>query len=116
MKKMNILVRCHNNGNVRSLNGFPSVLNERLVKKANEESVLFSSNVKNQDEIGMMDLVPRKGAKPSSPSGNFSEGIGIIRYLQAKQLFITGATGFLAKGDNFFFLISSSPLNLHFLL
>ena len=97
-KKSSVLFCCHNNGNVRSANGFPSVLTERLVMKVNEDHMIFPTTVTKQEEVGVMDLIPYKGTKATSALV-VNEGIGIARFLKGKRLFITGATGFLAKGD-----------------
>jgi len=103
-KKSSILFCCHNNGNVRSANGFPSVLTERLVTEVNEDHIIFSTSVKKQEEIGVMDLIPYKGTKAAGALV-VNEGIGIARFLKGKRLFITGATGFLAKGDCYKFYV-----------
>ncbi|ONK72607.1 uncharacterized protein A4U43_C04F21170 [Asparagus officinalis] len=42
-------------------------------------------------------VVPSKGTNPTYPTKDLDEGIGIIRFLKGKHLFITGATGFFAK-------------------
>ncbi|ONK59681.1 uncharacterized protein A4U43_C08F9250 [Asparagus officinalis] len=81
LKQNSILVSCHNDGNVRRANGFPSALTETL--KVREDCI--------------MDLIPYRGTKPASTLGDFNEGIGIVKFLKGKSLFITGATGFLAK-------------------
>ena len=92
-KKNSILVHFHNNGNMTSADGFSSFLPERLATKVNENSqVILSPNVKkNQEEI--------RRTNPNSTKEDFN-GIGIVRFLKGKSLFITGATGFLAKGED----------------
>jgi len=85
--------------------GFSSVLTERssLVGTDNNAAatlmeagnLVLSQNVKNQAEIVVKDLMPY-GA-PTTLIG-LEDGIGIVKFLRGKKFFITGATGFLAKG------------------
>lgn len=58
-------------------------------------SLVLSQNVKNQAEIVVKDLMPY-GA-PTTLIG-LEDEIGIVKFLRGKKFFITGATGFLAKG------------------
>ncbi|XP_021893940.1 fatty acyl-CoA reductase 2, partial [Carica papaya] len=52
-------------------------------------------------EIAVKDLVPYNGGVGTTtitaPLIELQEGIGIVKFLRGKRLFITGATGFLAK-------------------
>lgn len=54
-------------------------------------------------EIAVKDLVPYNGGVGTTtitaPLIELQEGIGIVKFLRGKRLFITGATGFLAKGN-----------------
>jgi len=84
--------------------GLSSVLTERssLVGTDNAAatlmeagSLVLSQNGKSQAEIVVKDLVPYGG--PTTLIG-LEDGIGIVKFLRGKKFFITGATGFLAKG------------------
>ena len=57
-------------------------------------------NGNNQADIAVKDLVPYGGSTTSLVE--LQEGIGIVKFLRGKDFFITGSTGFLAKG-NFFY-------------
>lgn len=60
-------------------------------------SMVTSPNGKSQAEICVKDLVPYAGHTHSLVE--MDDGIGIVRFLRGKRFFITGATGFLAKGE-----------------
>ncbi|KAJ4971515.1 hypothetical protein NE237_004614 [Protea cynaroides] len=92
-------VCCQSNGNVTTFGGLSSVLTERLIptpmiEKIDHEScrVDAGSLVSSSNE---KDLVPFNGTPTTMME--VSDGIGIVKFLRGKQLFITGATGFLAK-------------------
>lgn len=99
------VVYCQGEGNVIKSSGFSSVLTERssLLGTDNNTaatlmeagSLVLSQNVKNQAEIVVKDLMPY-GA-PTTLIG-LEDEIGIVKFLRGKKFFITGATGFLAKG------------------
>ncbi|XP_042481307.1 fatty acyl-CoA reductase 2, chloroplastic-like [Macadamia integrifolia] len=100
-------VCCQSNGNVTTFGGLSSVFTESLMQTPMIEniehgsclvdagSLVSSSNEKTKDDIQVKDLVPLNG-KPTTLM-EVSDGIGIVKFLRGKQLFITGATGFLAK-------------------
>lgn len=81
-KKSNTFVCCHNtNGNVRSTNGSPSLLTKSLEMNAGID-LITPYRLLESTSANLMD---------------YNEGIGIVDFLKGKSLFITGATGFLAK-------------------
>ena len=84
--------------------GFSSILTAStstdLVDKG---SLLLSTNGKNisheNNNIPVKDLVPFGGSSQSTSSLEMLDnGVGILHFLRGKSFFITGATGFLAKG------------------
>jgi len=102
-RKTNV-VYCQGGGNVIKSSGLSSVLTERssLVGTDNAAttlmeagSLVLSQNGKTQAEIAVKDLVPYGG--PTTLIG-LEDGTGIVKFLRGKKFFITGATGFLAKG------------------
>ena len=79
----------------------PSISTERVssssvVVRAAESVVLAPPNGKS-DEIGVKSLVPYVDLDEDEDGG-----IGIVKFLRGKVFFITGATGFLAKGTILF--------------
>ncbi|CAN1772656.1 Fatty acyl-CoA reductase 2, chloroplastic [Linum perenne] len=60
-------------------------------------SLVLGPNGNGQPEIALKDLVPYT-APTSSNLMDTHDGIGIVRFLRGKRFFITGSTGFLAKG------------------
>lgn len=106
-RKRNVAVYCQSGGGkaIRS-SGFPSVLTERSAVVSDQEhiasvrdagSLVLSPNERGQPEIAVKDLVPY-GGPTSSSLLEMQDGIGIVKYLRGKGFFISGATGFLAKG------------------
>lgn len=82
-------------------------------------SLVLSQNGKSQADIVVKDLVPYGGPTSTTLIGLEDDGIGIVKFLRGKKFFITGATGFLAKGNLFkdyfiifFILMVSSSLAL----
>ncbi|KAE8700915.1 fatty acyl-CoA reductase 2-like isoform X2 [Hibiscus syriacus] len=65
-------------------------------------------NGNTQADIAVKDLVPYGG---STSLVDLQEGIGIVKFLRGKEFFITGSTGFLAKGLFSFVSDSSSESN-----
>ena len=115
-RKRNLAVYCLGGGGkaLRS-SGFPSVLTERSAVVSDQEhiasvrdagSLVLSPNGKGQPEIALTDLVPY-GGPTSSSLVEMQDGIGIVKFLGGKGFFISGATGFLAKG--IVFLLKLSP-------
>ncbi|KAL9373841.1 hypothetical protein Peur_033461 [Populus x canadensis] len=105
-RKRNVVVYCQGGGGkaIRS-SGFPSVLTERSAVVSDQEhiasvrdagSLVLSPNEKGQPEIAVEDFVPY-GGPTSSSLLEMQDGIGIVKFLRGKGLFISGATGFLAK-------------------
>lgn len=68
------------------------------------------SNITIQDTVDMINLMPCNGTKSNGAMVGSEEGLGIASYLKGKQFFITGATGFLGKGDKFLIFVSCFPL------
>jgi len=106
-RKRNVVVYCQGGGGkaIRS-SGFPSVLTERSAVVSDQEhiasvrdagSLVLSPNEKGQPEIAVEEFVPY-GGPTSSSLLEMQDGIGIVKFLRGKGLFISGATGFLAKG------------------
>lgn len=109
-KKYTNIVRCHGNGNLRNPNGRPPiVITERpAAATVTEDHMVFSSNAKIRNDVGVMDLTSYKETTALGISETYlGEGIGIVRFLRGKQFLITGATGFLGKGDKFCIIFSS---------
>lgn len=80
----------------------PSISTKRVssvVVRAVERVVLAPPSGKN-DEIAVKNLVPNYGGLVDMDED--AGGIGIVKFLRGKVFFITGATGFLAKGNHFF--------------
>lgn len=85
--------------------GMSSVLTERSQLKSIDHnatvmdsgSLVLSPNGKSQAEIVVNDLMPYAESSPITSLG-LADGIGIVKFLKGKKFFITGATGFLAKG------------------
>ena len=105
MRKANI-VYCQGGGNVIKSSKVSSVLTERSALVSSDHtsatlmdagSLVLSQNGKSQGELVVKDLVPYGGSTSTSLIG-LEEGIGIAKFLRGRKFFITGATGFLAKG------------------
>lgn len=109
-RKKSTLVHCQGGGNAiktssNSSSGFSSILTTR--KDLDKGNLVLSPNGKSQAEnnIAVKDLVPFGGSQSQSTSSvEMHDGIGILHFLRGKSFFVTGATGFLAKGtfDSFF--------------
>lgn len=105
-RKTNV-VYCQGGGNVIKSSGLSSMLTERssLVGGTDHAaatlmdagSLVLSQSGKSQAEIVVKDLVPYGGPTSTTLIG-LEDGIGIVKFLRGKKFFITGATGFLAKG------------------
>lgn len=63
-------------------------------------SLALSANGNGQTELVVKDLVPYKNGTAASSLVELQNGIGIVKFLRGKGVFVTGATGFLAKGTN----------------
>lgn len=72
-----------------------------VMEAAGSVILAASPNGKSEAEIGVKSLVPYGGLVDMHEDG----GIGIVKFLRGKVFFITGATGFLAKGTLFFLII-----------
>ena len=103
-RKKNV-VYCQGGGNVIKSSGMSSVLTERSALVSTDHaatlmdagSLVLSQNGKSQAEIVVKDLVHYGGPTSTTLIG-LEDGIGIVKFLRGKKFFITGATGFLAKG------------------
>ncbi|KAL6958867.1 alcohol-forming fatty acyl-CoA reductase [Sarracenia purpurea var. burkii] len=94
-KKTTVAAHCQSCGgpeNGRRYDGLPSVLTERL-------SATVASNGHGGGGGALMEtrslMLSRKGGPTAV---EVDEEIGIVKFLRGKSFFITGATGFLAKG------------------
>jgi fatty acyl-CoA reductase len=108
----NVVVFCHqgggSSGNVIKSSNLSNVLTERTSLVSSDHatttlmdagSLVLSQNGKTQSDIVVKDIVPFGG--PTSTTlinGLEDDGIGIVKFLRGKKFFVTGATGFLAKG------------------
>ena len=103
-RKKNV-VYCQGGGNVIKSSGMSSVLTERSALVSTDHaatlmdagSLVLSQNGKSQADIVVKDLVHYGGPTSTTLIG-LEDGIGIVKFLRGKKFFITGATGFLAKG------------------
>lgn len=106
-RKTNV-VFCQGGGNkVVKSSGLSSVLTETSPPLVGSDhapatlmdagSLVLSPNGTSQPEIVVKDLVPYGGSTSTTLIG-LEDGIGIAKFLRGKKFFITGATGFLAKG------------------
>ncbi|RDX87381.1 Fatty acyl-CoA reductase 2, partial [Mucuna pruriens] len=102
-RRKNNVVYCQGGGNVIKSSGLSSVLTERSSLVGTDHatlmdagSLVLSQNGKSQAEIVVKDLVPYGGPTSTTIIG-LEDGIGIVKFLRGKKIFITGATGFLAK-------------------
>lgn len=95
-------MHCQGGGKTTRSSGVSSALKERsTVTDTAAGSLVLSPNGKGHAEIVVQDLVPFGGQATSLVE--LQDGIGIVKFLKAKNFFITGATGFLAKGIIFYF-------------
>lgn len=103
-------VHCQSGSNVTKSDKFSPILSERSTSKNQghgaaimdpSSSLVLNPNGKNSAEIIAKDLTPYNGA---STLAHAQEGIGIVKFLRGKTFFVTGATGFLAKGAPILFL------------
>lgn len=118
-KKLSV-VHCQGSEYTIKSSGVSSVLMEgsALVSKdhgaalMDAGSLVFSPNGKTQGgEIGAKELAPYGGPTATTSLMDMQDdGIGIVKFLRGKDFFITGATGFLAKG------ISSCVVSLSLLI
>ncbi|XVF75988.1 hypothetical protein PTKIN_Ptkin13bG0231500 [Pterospermum kingtungense] len=103
-KKTNF-VHCQESGKAMKANGVSSVSRDRpktvhadrstAIMDAGSLIVSPNTNWNSQADIAVKDLVPYGGSTTSLVE--LQEGIGIVKFLRGKHLFITGSTGFLAK-------------------
>lgn len=95
-------MHCQGGGKTTRSSGVSPALKERsTVTDTAAGSLVLSPNGKGHAEIVVQDLVPFGGQATSLVE--LQDGIGIVKFLKAKNFFVTGATGFLAKGIIFFF-------------
>ena len=123
-RKKNTFVHCQGSGNAMKTNGVSSVLRESLkmvnadrsaaIMDAGSLIVSPNPNGNSQADIAVKDLVPYGGSTTSLVE--LQEGIGIVKFLRGKDFFITGSTGFLAKGNFFYSSLGFYFHNLTFLL
>lgn len=108
--KKKSVVYCQSGGNhaIRST-GISSVLTETstLVTQDHSKPTLL--------ENGNLVLNPN-GKDLASVAEMHEEGIGIVKFLQGKTFFITGATGFLGKGTIFSIRCNSHLIYFFFFL
>ncbi|CAN6716776.1 unnamed protein product [Malus baccata var. baccata] len=101
-KRSVVLCQGSSSGNVVKTGGFSSA----AVMDAGS-LVLTPNDQKSPKEsyITVKDLVPFGGSSstPSTSLVDMHDGIGILKFLRGKGFFITGATGFLAKGKNIYY-------------
>lgn len=105
-KRKKNVVYCQGGGNVIKSSGMSSVLTERSTLVSTDHaatlmdagSLVLSQNGKSQADIVVKDLVPYGGTTITTLIG-LENGVGIVKFLRGKKFFITGATGFLAKGN-----------------
>lgn len=100
-------IHCQSGRNVTKSDKFAPVLPERSTPKIpshgttiidSSGGLVMSPNGKNSgDQILVKDLTPPYNGV-STTLGQVQEGIGIVKFLREKTFFVTGATGFLAKG------------------
>ncbi|KAK7278796.1 hypothetical protein RJT34_23832 [Clitoria ternatea] len=103
-RRSNVVVYCQGGGGnnvIKSSSGMSSMLSslvstDHAATLMDAGSLVLSQNGKNQAEIVVKDLVPYGGQTSTTLIG-LENGIGIVNFLRGKKLFITGATGFLAK-------------------
>lgn len=98
-RKNTNVVFCQGGGNVTKSSGLSSVLTERsssssLVSADHAATLMDAGSLA---EIVVKDMVPYGGPTSTTLIG-LEDGIGIAKFLRGKKFFITGATGFLAKG------------------
>lgn len=105
VRRKDSVVYCQGGGKAIRSSGFPSFFAERATLVSEDHSaavmdagsLVLSPNGKGQPEIAVNDLLPY-GGPTSSSLVEMQDGIGIVNFLRGKGFFITGATGFLAKG------------------
>lgn len=94
---------CQSSGNAVKSGALSSVFTERtkLVSDDHGNGTLMDAGtlVLSTNGNNVKDLVPYGG--PAKSLVEMDDGIGIVKYLRGKSFFITGATGFLAKGTFF---------------
>lgn len=102
LRRKRSIMHCQGGGKTTRSSGVSSALKERsTVTDTAAGSLVLSPNGKGHAEIVVQDLVPFGGQATSLVE--LQDGIGIVKFLKAKNFFVTGATGFLAKGIIFFF-------------
>lgn len=96
---------CQNKENHISPNGGLRISTKRSppVVATTEDNMILS---KDKKEMGPLDFKSCDKGNGSTNMIGFEAGIGIAKFLRGKSFFITGATGFLAKGDHHCFICS----------
>ncbi|KAH9674071.1 Fatty acyl-CoA reductase 2 [Citrus sinensis] len=96
LRKKRSIMHCQGGGKTTRSSGVSPALKERsTVTDTAAGSLVLSPNGKGHAEIVVQDLVPFGGQATSLVE--LQDGIGIVKFLKAKNFFVTGATGFLAK-------------------
>ncbi|KAH9737692.1 Fatty acyl-CoA reductase 2 [Citrus sinensis] len=96
LRRKRSIMHCQGGGKTTRSSGVSSALKERsTVTDTAAGSLVLSPNGKGHAEIVVQDLVPFGGQATSLVE--LQDGIGIVKFLKAKNFFVTGATGFLAK-------------------
>ncbi|KAL9428312.1 hypothetical protein AB3S75_030325 [Citrus x aurantiifolia] len=96
LRRKRSIMHCQGGGKTTRSSGVSTALKERsTVTDTAAGSLVLSPNGKGHAEIVVQDLVPFGGQATSLVE--LQDGIGIVKFLKAKNFFITGATGFLAK-------------------
>ncbi|KAH0467193.1 hypothetical protein IEQ34_004431 [Dendrobium chrysotoxum] len=90
----NMVAYCQSRSNLRNSNGSLPISTKRPAAAITKDNMTSS---KEQNEIDLVDLVTCDKENGSTNMMGFETGIGIAKFLRGKSLFITGATGFLAK-------------------
>lgn len=102
LRRKRSIMHCQGGAKTTWSGGVSSALKERsTVMDTAAGSLVLSPDGKGQAETVVQDLVPFGGQATSLVE--LQDGIGIVKFLKSKKIFVTGATGFLAKGTIFFF-------------
>lgn len=106
------MICCQGNGNaIKSTGGVSSVMTERTSSALAStdhcnEALMDAGSLAlspNEAEIAEKEMETYGRSLPHNSLVEIHDGIGIVKFLKGKRFFITGATGFLAKGETFYF-------------
>lgn len=105
LRKTKSLICCQGSGNKIKNSGVSSILTERsssTLANTDNAALMDSGNlVFSQSEA--QDIAEKEMVHYGRKLAEIHDGIGIVKFLRGKRFFITGATGFLAKGATFYF-------------